>query len=88
MIMISAKWFLYSKQIHRICMFITILLGVIIMPTGILLNYSFLYSYFSFINPGNVRQIHAFVSPYFSISILIMMITGVIMYIFPLFKKK
>jgi hypothetical protein len=82
------KLYLFSKSIHRILVIIISVTGIFMALTGILLKYTFIVNKFSFINLGQVRYIHNNLSPAFTILFFLMGITGIIMYIFPLTRKK
>lgn len=80
--------YLYAKKIHRILVLVICVLTVLMATTGALLKYSFIASQFSFIDLRLTRWIHNQMSPFFSITLFGMILTGIIMYVFPLMKKK
>jgi len=82
------KLYLFSKKIHRVLVLIITVIGVIMSITGVLLKYTFISTKFSFIDLGLVRFIHNSLSPFFVIIFFGMMITGIIMYLFPLVRNK
>ena len=84
----TTKLYLLAKKIHRIFLFSTTLLVLIMALTGSLLKYSFIASKFSFINLLLMRNLHNNLSPFLTISLLVMMTTGLIMYLYPLMRKK
>lgn len=81
--MISEKLYLFAKKIHRFLVLLISTIGILMAGTGILLKYKP-----DFINLGSVRLVHNSLSPYFALVFLGMMITGLIMYIFPLIQKR
>ena len=81
--MVSANMFLLSKKIHRFLVIIISVIGILMIGTGILLKYKP-----DFIDMGLVRLIHNNLSPYFVVVFLGMLITGLVMYIFPMLKNK
>ena len=82
------KLYVLSKQIHRLLVFAITILLVVMSFTGILLKYSFIADKFSFIDSGYIRYLHNSVSPYFSIVLFLMLITGLYMYLFPILRKR
>jgi hypothetical protein len=81
------KLYLFSKSIHRYLVLIVSTLTILMAGTGIMLKYLFLPMALGF-DPGTVRYIHNQLSVLFTIALVLMMLTGIIMYIFPLLKKK
>lgn len=80
--------YLLAKKIHRVTMFIATVLILIMTFTGTFMKYPFLFNYVSFLNIIQLTQLHNTFSPYFALTILIMLITGVFMYVYPTFTKK
>jgi hypothetical protein len=78
----KTKLYLWSKQIHRLTMFITSALVLVMAGTGMLLKYPIIS------DTGLIRRIHNNLSPIFGGALFIMMITGIYMYVFPLLKKR
>ncbi len=72
----------YSRKIHRIFMFLTIFLSLIMWLTGQVMEGNFLI-----IDDFTARKIHRLVSNFFSPILAIMGLTGLIMYFYPLIKK-
>ncbi|EKE14875.1 MAG: hypothetical protein ACD_12C00259G0005 [uncultured bacterium] len=85
--MISTNLFLFSKKIHRFLVIFIAIIGIIMSVTGILLKYTFIAAKFTFIDLELIRFIHNNLSPIFALVFLGMLITGLIMYIFPLIRK-
>lgn len=76
------------KQIHRLVLYVTTLLILFMSSTGIALKYpSFFSQRLSFIDLGLIRFLHNEFSLYASIAFVLMMITGIYMYYFPLLQQ-
>lgn len=82
------KLYLLSKQLHRLSMYITSALILVMAGTGLVLKYPVINTWFPFIDPLRLRVIHNAVSPIFGGVLFLMMLTGIYMYIFPLLKKE
>lgn len=80
------KLYLLSKTIHRLTMYLTVLLTLFMATTGLLLKYS-LPLLDPFIKIEFVRYMHNNVSVSFTIVLLLMMISGIYMYLFPILLK-
>lgn len=80
--------YLLSKKIHRITMFIAVVLILLMTFTGTFMKFPFLLKYVGFLNVIQLRQLHSTFSPYFSLTILVMLVTGVFMYLYPYLIKK
>lgn len=79
--------YILSRKIHRILVLIISVIGILMAITGILLKYTFIATKLTFIDLGLIRFIHNNLSPFFAVVFLGMLITGLIMYIFPLIRK-
>ena len=84
----TTELYLLAKKIHRIFLFCTTFLVLVMAVTGTLLKYSFIAGKFTFINLVTIRSLHNNLSPFLSISLFVMMTTGLIMYLYPLMRKK
>lgn len=82
------KLYLFSKSIHRILVILISVVGLFMAVTGILLKYTFLVTKLSFFDLGLIRYLHNNLSPIFVFLFFLMGITGIIMYIYPLTRKK
>ena len=80
--------FLLSKKIHRFLVIIIATIGVLMAGTGILLKYTIISKKLTFIDLGLIRSLHNNLSPYFAVVFLGMLITGLVMYLFPMLKNK
>lgn len=76
--------YLWSKKIHRYLVLIVFILGMVMIGSGYMMNQN---SYFSF-SPMSVRYIHNAISIVFSITLGIMMLTGLYLFLFPYFPVK
>lgn len=80
------KFYIFSRKIHRIFILVISVLTILMAGTGVLLKYTFVAAKFSFIDLGLIRWIHNQMSLFFSITLVGMMLTGVVMYVFPLIQ--
>ncbi|OGK20188.1 hypothetical protein A2866_01650 [Candidatus Roizmanbacteria bacterium RIFCSPHIGHO2_01_FULL_39_8] len=80
--------YLLCKKIHRITMFIAVILILIMSFTGTFMKFPFLLAYFGLFTIAQLTQWHSLFSPYFALTILIMLVTGVFMYLYPILKKE
>ncbi len=69
-------------------MFLTILLIFLMAGTGTALKYPTYAVKIPFVDIDRFRMLHNNMSPFFSISLFVMMLTGVYMYVFPLLRSK
>lgn len=73
-----------SRRIHRVLLFIIIIIGIIMMITGATMKFPDLVPF----DQIQARIIHNSVSAIFSIVFTGMMVTGIIMYITPWIIKR
>jgi hypothetical protein len=85
--MMTTKLYILSRKIHRILVMIISVIGILMAITGVILKYPFISKNLSFLDLGLIRYLHNNLSPYFTIVFLLMSITGIFMYLFPLLKK-
>ena len=83
-----ANLYILSRKIHRILVLMISVIGLLMAVTGIFLKYTFISEKLTFIDLGLIRFLHNNLSPYFVIVFLGMLITGLMMYIFPFIIKK
>jgi len=76
--------FLLSKKIHRLLVFLIIILTIPMTITGYMMKEGL---YFPF-DPLAIRMIHSTISLYFVGVLGLMSLTGLYMYIFPYLAKK
>ena len=86
--MISTNLYLLAKKIHRFLVIIISVIGLLMAGTGTLLKYTFISKKLTFIDLGLIRSFHNNLSPYFAVVFLGMLITGLVMYLFPMLKNK
>lgn len=86
--MISTNLYLLAKKIHRFLVIIISVIGLLMAGTGTLLKYTFISKKLTFIDLGLIRSFHNNLSPYFVVVFLGMLITGLVMYLFPMLKNK
>jgi hypothetical protein len=82
------KLYLYSKKIHRLLVMAMVALGFVMSLTGFILGNGIVYRYLSTETLLLNRQIHAATSTYFALVLLLMTLSGLAMYIFPLVKRR
>ena len=85
------KIFVWSKKVHRLCMWVVIGLGAPQAITGILIggDSGWRQEIFSFDQLFWFRLIHRQISSIFALFLAIMMITGFVMWVVPeLLKRK
>lgn len=77
------KLYLLAKKIHRYLVIIIVFLTMLMATTGGIMKYSSFFSDFNFIYLGLVRYLHNQMSPFFSVVLFLMGITGLVMYFYP-----
>jgi hypothetical protein len=82
------KLYLYAKLIHRILVVVITFLTILMAGTGTAIKYSEFFSSFPFINITFSRYMHNQLSIIFTIVLVCMATTGIIMYLFPIFRKR
>ncbi len=82
------KFYLFCRKIHRIFVLTIVVLTIIMAGTGSLLKYSSFASKISFIDLGLVRYLHNNLSPWFTLALVIMTLTGLVMYFYPWYIKR
>jgi hypothetical protein len=80
----KSKIYLWLKTIHRIFMYATTFLVIIMSGTGTILKFPLK---FRSLDLAYIRFLHNELSIYFTISLFLMMISGIYMYIFTFPKK-
>ena len=76
------KLYLFSKKIHRIMMSVTITLVLVMSSTGGLLKFPQLAEAVG-VDSGLIRFLHNQFSLFFSMSLMLMMLTGLALYLIP-----
>lgn len=67
-------------------MFFTIILTMVMSVTGTILKFPQMQN--TVLEVGFMRMIHNMLSPLFSLSLFVMTATGLVMYVFPLTRRK
>ncbi|GAB4219410.1 MAG: hypothetical protein Fur009_5470 [Candidatus Microgenomates bacterium] len=73
----------YSRQIHRFFMFLTIFLTFVMWLTGQVMEEGWVI-----MTDPQARFIHRVSSKIFTISLAIMIISGLVMYFYPILRRK
>lgn len=81
--MITIKALILARKIHRLFVLLTSVIVLIMATTGIILKYPIVFSNLSFVDIGLIRFLHNSLSPYFAFILLVMVVTGLILYIGP-----
>lgn len=82
------KLIIFTRKIHRIFVLIIAVLSIIMAFSGIILKYPFISTKMTFIDLGMIRYIHNQLSPFFTIALMIMLVTGLLIYFTPWLNKK
>ena len=79
-----------ARTTHRLCVILMLVLGMTMAYTGMVMKFTvFILTYVPFLYFGNARTLHNFLSPFFGVLLVTMMITGGYMYIYPwLLRRK
>jgi len=80
------KLYLYSKTIHRLLVLVVTVLGLTMMLSGVVLKYPDL-PFISLLSYPFMRELHSTTSTFFSIGLFGMIVTGIILFIFPYLRK-
>lgn len=80
--------YVYARKIHRLLVLVMVVLTVIMTITGSIMKYLFAVHLFFFISPALARYVHNMTSPFFSITLVAMAITGLYMYWYPIIRSK
>lgn len=78
------KVLILAKKIHRLFVLFTVLLIVIMSATGTFLKFPTFFSQFSFLDLGLMRYIHNNLSILLTVVLLVMAITGLLLYFIPI----
>ena len=81
--------YLFSRKIHRLFVLLITALALVMSGSGLLLKYpEFVSRSLSFIDLGLLRYVHNRLSPWFGVLLVLMALTGVIMYFYPVYTKR
>jgi len=78
-----AKIYQLARQIHTTMVLVILALGLAMTITGLILKFPAILGQVSTQTHLNIRSLHNFLSPYFSLVLMIMLLTGLIMYLYP-----
>ena len=73
----------YARQIHRFFMFLTIFLTGVMWLTGQVMEEGW-----GIMSDAQARSLHRLSSKFFTICLAIMIISGLLMYFYPILRKK
>ena len=79
------KIYLFAKQVHRLLVVLISGLGAVMALTGLMLKYPGLLG---FGNLGLVRLVHSSMSTAFAAVLVLMILTGLVMYSVPWLQKR
>jgi uncharacterized iron-regulated membrane protein len=82
------KLFQWAKTLHRTALFGMVILSLLMGATGSIMRFPVTAD--RLLNPNFqlVRSLHSQLSPYFSIFLILMMVSGLYMYFFPWYTKR
>jgi cytochrome b subunit of formate dehydrogenase len=80
------NWYLISKRIHRIIVFPLVILMLIMSLSGMVLKFPRVLGFA--VNPSFASYVHNQVSVFFSALLFGMAITGLVLYLYPIIKKR
>ena len=75
------KLFILSCKIHRLLVFMMSAAGLVMAVTGIFIKYQTG-------DAGQMRFVHSQMSVIFTVLLVLMTLTGLNMYLFPIFRRK
>ncbi len=81
------KLYLWSRKLHRVFLFAVVVLTLLMGVTGLFMKYTSFAKSVG-VNPGLIRYLHNQMSGYFTIVLVIMMLTGIFMYVSPIFVAR
>lgn len=79
--------YLLFRKIHRVLVLLITFSTLLMTFTGIILKYPRITNTIP-LNLVSVRNLHNLASPFFSIVLVLMMISGIVMYFYPIWIKK
>lgn len=80
--------YLFTKRVHRWLVLIIMFLTIVMGGTGLLLKYPRVNTaYFSVLDPTLVRLVHSQLSAWFAAVLALMVVSGLVMYFFPVWQK-
>lgn len=83
----NMNYYLLFRKVHRLLVLVMTVSISIMAFTGILLKYPKITSVLPF-NLAIIRTLHSTASPLFTIVLVLMMISGVVMYFYPIIRNR
>ena len=80
------KYYILSRTIHRLLVLVISFTTLIMGVTGVVMKFPKIANIFPFIDLGMVRFLHNSLSPIYGILLVVMMITGLLLYFLPHIK--
>jgi len=77
----------FFRKVHRVLVLVMTFSVLLMTITGILLKYPEI-PFWLHIDPVFVRSLHNGASPFFTIVLLLMMISGLVMYFYPIWRSR
>lgn len=81
------RLYVFSRKIHRLLALIMVVSTFVMAGTGLMMKYDFLAKIFN-VDQGLIRYVHSSFSVIFVFVLLSMMLTGLVMYFYPILRKK
>ena len=78
--MMMTKIVVFARRTHRLMALTMLVASLVMTSTGMAMKYP---QQFAFINQGQARFVHNYISPVFVIILIVMAITGGFLYIYP-----
>ncbi|PIR08457.1 hypothetical protein COV53_02950 [Candidatus Gottesmanbacteria bacterium CG11_big_fil_rev_8_21_14_0_20_37_11] len=82
------KSFQLARRIHRTLVLFVVLSGLIMSITGMFMKFPILSSFMPFMNQIFVRSLHNALSSIFAMILILMMLTGGYMFVYPWIQQK
>ena len=79
--------YIFFKKIHRYLVLVTFFSSLLMMISGAIIKFPSLANVFS-IDLVFMRSLHNLASPLFSFILLLMSVSGTVMYFYPLLRRK
>lgn len=81
------KYLSIARKIHRFLVLTLTSFSLIMAFTGLFLKYPFISSHLNFLDLGMMRYIHNQLSPWLTITLLLMALSGILIYFSPWSRK-
>jgi uncharacterized iron-regulated membrane protein len=79
--------YLTFRKLHRVLVLVICIATLVMMGTGVVLKYPQITNIIP-VSLSSVRTLHNTASPLFSIVLFLMMLSGVVMYFYPIIVKR